>query len=138
MIRFYVDEKEFYRYSQSLAELADSGIDRAIATGLERGLYIIHQNLPPYPPVREGQKYVRTGTLGRSITTEVEAQGTTFIGRIGTAINYAPYVIGDDSQQAWMHAGRWWQLSQEAGRDVGQIVGEIQDAFNDELQKAKL
>jgi len=74
--------------------------------------------------VRSGEiqiPYRRTGTLQRTITTESTLQGDTVIGRIGTALEYAPYVIGDDSQQAPIHQGRWWQLADE-------VKGNLEDA----------
>lgn len=55
--------------------------------------------------------YPRTGTLGRSITSGIsDLTGSSVTVRIGTSVNYAPLVIGDDSQQSPYFAGVWWQL----------------------------
>ena len=62
----------------------------------------------------------RTGTLGRSITSEVRGVGTDEVrGIVGTAIPYAPYVIGP--AQAAFHAGRWKMIAEHAEEQKGQI-----------------
>lgn len=79
----------------------------------------VQGEVPDYPPPPPGSTYVRTGTLGRSVTSlagrapgalsRVEATGGRAVGIIGTNIRYAQYVI-DEERQAWMHEGRWWTL----------------------------
>lgn len=80
----------------------------------EAALYA-HSQVPPYPTAPTGSTYRRTGTLGRSITTDVRTLGSKYVGVIGTATVYAPWVIsekpvGSRGPQAWMHVGRWWTL----------------------------
>lgn len=75
----------------------------------DRAIKYVHSQVPPYPSMRSGQRYVRTGTLGRSIGTEVRTMGASVVGTIGTNIVYAPWVISSE-KQAWMHVGRWWTL----------------------------
>lgn len=81
--------------------------------------------------------YKRTGTLGKSITTRTEERGSDLVGRIGTNVTvktgssgYAQFVIGNP--QAWMHAGRWWQLEVETGKHLGLVS----DSINNEINKA--
>lgn len=67
--------------------------------------------IPPYPPERPAQKYVRTGALGRSYGTEVEAIGNLTIETLTVGVPYAHWVV-DENKQAWMHRGRWWTAQQ--------------------------
>jgi len=78
--------------------------------------YVFSQ-VPDYPAKRPGQTYVRrmSGGIGGSITTKVEGMGSDIVGKIGSSIEYAPWVISDEAAggagpQAWMHKGRWWTL----------------------------
>jgi hypothetical protein len=107
------------------AAFTPAEFQRAVLPGMQRGLYLVHQNLPPYPAPPTDSSYVRTGKLGQSITEEVSAEGTEVIGVIGTNIPYAPYVIGGDDEQAWMHQGRWWQLPAVVEKDSLMITEEI-------------
>ena len=59
----------------------------------------------PYPPERPGQRYKRTGRLGRSwsrLTALVLAA-------LDNTAPYSGYVVGDGKGQgqAWFHRGRW-------------------------------
>lgn len=118
----------------------------------------LHGKLPPYPgpaprgtaakhwtakqrrfffaALRKGQIKVpdaRTGTLGRSFTTQVTAADGEVRGELGTNLSYAPWVVGPSHPgetirgrqmyQARIHENRWWQLGavfdankDEAGR----------------------
>lgn len=98
---------------------------RAIVPGMTRGMYLVHQNIPPYPAPPANSSYVRTGKLGQSITTEVTTDGVDVAGVIGSNIPYAPYVIGSDDEQAWMHEGRWWQLDNIVEKNLDAIAEEI-------------
>jgi hypothetical protein len=62
----------------------------------------------PYPPERPGQRYKRTGRLGRS--WKVSTRGQSVI--IENTAPYSGYVVGDGAgqRQAWFHRGRWWLM----------------------------
>jgi len=93
--------------NRRLAKIGDVG--KELHTTTDKAVKYVHSQVPPYPPTRPGQRYRRTGTLGRTIGTEVRSLGASVVGTIGTSTVYAPWVISD-KQQAWMHAGRWWTL----------------------------
>lgn len=97
----------------------------AVLPGMKRGFYMVHQHLPPYPAPPANSSYVRTGKLGQSITEDVYADGAGVTGVIGSNIPYAPYVIGGDDEQAWMHQGRWWQLPEIVEKDLDLVADEI-------------
>lgn len=81
-----------------------------------------------YPKQPTESKYRRTGTLGRSLGTSeqgglsgkpdvyrVKKEGGWQSATFGTRLGYAPYVIGDKtSEQAQVHAGRWWTIPEIA------------------------
>jgi len=71
----------------------------------------VHERLSEYtqtkPPKPSGSTYIRTFTLKDSIQFSITPFGTSGEGRIYTALDYAPYVIGHESQVA-LHMGRWW------------------------------
>lgn len=51
-------------------------------------------------------RYVRTGKLGQSWTNIVTGDDNEITGKVGTNINYAPYVQSA-ARQAAVHVGRW-------------------------------
>lgn len=70
--------------------------------------------------------YKRTGTLGRSITSEAQnatANGVDVV--IGTNRKYAPFVIGAPPVQNFLHQGVWTPLETDIARNVNTIA----DAF---------
>jgi len=107
-----------------------TAIDKAMWASLEH----LHENVPPYPPAPQGSTYTRTGTLSRSLGSgfgggasggkptvySVTGSGTQTIGKFGTNLNYAQYVI-DPDRQAWMHKGRWWTMTHIKNKSVDKI-----------------
>lgn len=113
--------------------------------------------IPGYPSPPAGSTYRRTGTLGRVVTafpghggggrslgggggdnggtplTRVEMMGSSVKGVIGARLEYIPYVI-DETEQAYMHRGRWWTLQRVVkGAKAGMIQvfrTGILDLFN--------
>lgn len=77
--------------------------------------------------------YRRTLTLQREITTEATINGNTVIGNIGTALEYAPHVIGDS--QAPIHQGRWWRLEDEVEKHLGDATRVLEEAAWAEIEK---
>lgn len=74
--------------------------------------------------------YPRTGKLGQSIQAgEPRIEGDNLIVPIGTNREYAPLVIGDDSQQSKYHAETgWWQLPkviQAGGPAISNEVAQV-------------
>lgn len=121
-----------------LRALRGNAVQEAVKRALERTtLYLLGQ-LPAYPPPPTGSKYRRTGTLGRSLTTEVVQEGSAYTGYIGSKIEYSPWVISDvevsvdgvtAGPQAKVHAKRWWTLQGEIDKDLPDVA----DFFEEEL-----
>lgn len=90
--------------------------------------------------------YRRTGTLGREFTTEVRMQGAQVLGAIGTAVAYAPWVVGPDESeaitiggirafQAAIHRGVWWQFEDVIEDNLDKAYTVFTDAFYRALEK---
>lgn len=78
----------------------------------------------------------RTGTLGRSITSDIQNAspiGVTVI--VGTNVNYAPYVI-DRYRQSRYHAGNWTPLQDDMERGQPQITAAANAAFIKSIRQA--
>lgn len=101
---------------------------KASAVTMAGALLTLHENVPPYPDPPEDSTYIRTGTLGRSLGASIgggssgepdiftiKKIGSGFEGKFGSHLNYAQYVIGDDTQAA-VHSGRWWNMRFIANR----------------------
>ena len=77
--------------------------------------------------VRQGKvPYRRTGTLGRTITSEVKSIGNDVVGTVGSSVPHAPWVIGHKTvgsagPQARYHKGTWKTLLAHLQAKRGEI-----------------
>jgi hypothetical protein len=88
-------------------------VTEPIAKALDKTVKLIQRGVTTYPPRPPESTYRRTGTLGRSFTTRVDRGRLE--GRAGTRLAYAPYVIGDGTQAAWM---RHWKTIGKVGEEA--------------------
>lgn len=65
--------------------------------------------------------YRRTGTLGKSWTTEVHSLASDLQGIVGNVRPYAPYVQ-DDERQAAIHKGRWGTVQDAVRRKANEVI----------------
>lgn len=107
----------------------------AMKVTMDAAMLALWENVPPYPPPPSDSTYVRTGTLGRTLGSgeaggkasgtpevyEVRALGSGYEGHFGTNLEYAPYVIGDDTQAR--HMAHWWKVSAIAEKANEKIQG---------------
>ena len=91
-------------------------LQREMERTMNQALTHLQGSVPPYPPPPPASRYIRTGTLGRSIGLggraeiyEVRKIGGGYEARLGTNLSYAPAVIGTESQQPAFR-GRWWTM----------------------------
>jgi len=100
----------------------------------------LKMHLAIYPATRPGQRYVRTGTLGRG-WTEARPQ---FIIRAGGAIDmrlenkvdYAGWVMGEE--QTWPFVGRWTKAAQVLTEFEDDITRAVEDGVLHAARRAKL
>ena len=87
--------------------------------------------------LRDGQRYVRTGTLASGMTYRpASGYGFTFVSQA----EYSPLVIGvaDGSGQAWMHAGRWPLLLDVMTEKAEMITKEMEQEVTDSIEAVGL
>ena len=98
----------------------------------------VHKRLSEYtqtkPPRRPQQTYIRTFTLRDSIQFSVKPFGASGEGRVYTALDYAPYVMGHDSQ-THIFAGRWWTEQSVAEEMLPVMINFFSEAL-DKVAKA--
>ena len=121
-------------------------LNEAIRTTMQAGLLVLWENVPPYPPQPQDSTYVRTGTLGRTLGAsidggraggkpdiyEVREMGGNFEGHFGSSLDYAPYVIGDDTQAS--QNSHWWKISDIAAR-AQEKIDKLFEKLADKLAK---
>jgi len=90
---------------------------------MRQTMYLLQERISKYPPVKPTSR--RDGTLGREWTTEVKLLLDNLEGKVGTNIDYAPWVQSKKFQ-AWMHKG-WWQTDEDVMRAS---VADIEHLFN--------
>ena len=101
---------------------------------MRASLDVLRENVPAYPARPDKSKYVRTGTLGRTLGAGIQGEpaGTPDIYQVvnrtgyheasfGSKLDYAPYVIGE-REQAWMHKGRWWTIKTVAEKALPKLT----------------
>jgi len=111
-------------------------VRREIKRAMMRAVLGEMERMPSYPPPPDGSIYTRTGYLGRSMASlvgrapgaesTVEGDGDLIRGIVGTAVRYAPYVIGP--AQAKVHQGRWWLLDETVRSHQREIIAEFEEA----------
>lgn len=100
----------------------------------------LKQALAIYPAERPGQRYVRTGDLGRG-WTEAKPQFVLKAGgaidmRLTNPVDYTDLVQGE--RQAWMHAGRWQTAEVVLTEFADDITRGVEDGVLQALRKARL
>lgn len=113
---------------------------KGMATTMTATLIALWQSVPGYPPPPEGSTYDRTGTLGRSLGSDmgggaagepsifvVKKLGEGFEGRFGTNLSYAPSVIGEAQSPKMAH---WWtmrSIADKAADKINQLWQQLGD-----------
>lgn len=103
-------------------------LDRAMRGGMNDATALLLRDLQTYPPQRTGSNYVRTGTLRRSWSREIQGDGLAMRGIVGSNENMAPYnrLVQDADRQAPIHHGLWTNTVQNV---VSRNESAIQDMF---------
>lgn len=104
----------------------------------------LKSNVPPYPPEVPGQRYVRTGLLGRSFRTDVHPMLNLISMKLSNVATqkgryYPPWVIskeriGQAGPQARVHQGRWYTLQEYAKGKMDYVKQEFEAWINSILK----
>jgi hypothetical protein len=122
-------------------------VNESLRVTLQAALLVLWESVPPYPQADETSTYRRTGTLGRSLGSGMEggksggqpdiyqvySLGSAWEAKFGSNLDYAPYVIGDGDDQAWMHY-RWWRVSVIKERAEAKVQ-KLFDVLGDKMAK---
>ena len=112
---------------------------KALSITFDASLLKIWELVPPYPPKRRGNKYIRTGQLGRSLgssegggraghkptifTKKVQGLSRFDVAEFGTNIDYGPFVLGENRAEGM---DRWWKMSKLAKKAQKPVLGLFQ------------
>lgn len=122
--------KRMERYPQQL--------DGVMQETAKASLLVIWENVPAYPTQKPDSSYVRTGLLGRSMGVGqsggqigqpdiylVKKVGSgEYEGEFGSNVEYAPQVIGEQSQKPFFKERGWWttkNIAKKATTKVNQV-----------------
>lgn len=119
---------------------------KGMALTMAASLITLWENVPAYPAPPQDSKYDRTGTLGRSLGSDIGGgtgggDPSIFVikklgssggmeGRFGTSLEYAPHVIGDDTQAA--QNTHWWNLRFVANK-ASEKINRLWQALGDRM-----
>jgi hypothetical protein len=105
-----------------------AALERAMRGAMNDATALLLRELQTYPTQRTGSSYVRTGTLRRSWSRDIDGQGLAMRGIVGSNENMAPYnrLVQDADRQAPIHHGLWTNTIQNV---VSRNETAIQDMF---------
>lgn len=103
-------------------------LDRAMRGAMNDATALLLRDLQTYPPQRTGSSYVRTGTLRRSWSRDIQGDGLAMRGIVGSNENMAPYnrLVQSEADQVIVHRGRWTNTVQNV---LSRNQSTIQDMF---------
>jgi hypothetical protein len=105
-----------------------AALERAMRGAMNDATALLLRELQTYPTQRTGSSYVRTGTLRRSWSRDIDGQGLAMRGIVGSNENMAPYnrLVQSEADQATVHRGRWTNTVQNV---LSRNQSTIQDMF---------
>lgn len=127
-------ELEVRGLDELLKKLGTLGTFRVLEDPMQRSVYRLQRDMADYPPAVPNSWYRRTGTLGRSWTTKVDRTPGWIEGKIGTKLEYAPYVQSQE-RQARVHRRRWQTDVRVLDSNRSAIEADFERAIQQELDK---
>lgn len=87
-----------------------------VRPAMQRSVLRLQGAMQVYPPAPAHSRYVRTGTLGRRWTTNVNRSGGKLTGKVGNNTEYGPFVQSKRFQRRF-HQRTGWVTDDKALRD---------------------
>jgi hypothetical protein len=97
---------------------------------MQRGVSRLQAYMQDYPPPPPLSRYVRTGRLGRSWTTQVDRSAGGLVGRIGNVTSYGPLVQSAQFQRRIFERIGWRTDERAVDANRAEIVADFQQAVN--------
>ncbi len=118
-------------------------LHKSLATTMSAALIALWEAVPPYPAQPANSTYDRTGTLGKSLGSDIGGGSTgepdiftvrplgsmDYEGRFGSRLDYAEYVIGEGQSASNSH---WWKLSSVA-KKAAEKINRLWQTLGDKL-----
>jgi hypothetical protein len=100
---------------------------------MKRSMFKLLSPLADYPPQIPRSTYRRTGTLGRTWTTEIERTFRMLRGTVGNNTIYGPLVQSEQFQAA-IHRGRWPTDEQVKDDEERGIIKDFEESIEDAIR----
>lgn len=114
-----------------IGRLGRVGAMAVLRRPMVRGLARVVAEMSEYPAQPAETDYVRTGTLGRRWTQEIDSTAEGLQGKAGNNTLYGPFVQSEMFQAEWM---AHWQTDEDVvERQMAPIERDFQAAIDDEL-----
>jgi hypothetical protein len=101
---------------------------------MQRGVLRMQNYMQDYPPAPAHSHYIRTGTLGRRWTTQIDRSSDGLIGRIGNNTSYGPWVQSAAFQRRIFARIGWHTDEQGVDTLRVEIVADFQAAVNEAIK----
>lgn len=106
---------------------------RILEPPMQRAVLRIEGRMKTYPPTRPGQKYARTGSLGRNWVTKVDKRSDGITGAVGNSrSSYGPFVQSARFQRP-IFRGRWSTDQQVLEQEKDAILRDFEKAISEAL-----
>lgn len=113
---------------QMLDKLGSIDAIKALEPAMQRAVLRLEGRMKVYPPTRPGQRYVRTGTLGKRWTNKLEHVTGGLRGKIGNNTVYGPFVQSSQFQRPFFR-NRWQTDQQVLDEERGAIIQDFERAI---------
>lgn len=106
---------------------------KALESPMRKAMFRLQAGISPYPPAPANSKYVRTNTLGRRWTTDVDVRSDEITGTAGNNTEYAPRVQSARFQRPIFKRIGWKTDRQVLDQELPAIVKDFQEAVDKEV-----
>ena len=132
-------ERDLERFQRAIEQAVEE-MPATVGQKIEQALLLLQGQAAIYPAERPGQKYIRTGTLGRRWTTAQRyyssGEGGFLVGTVGNNTWYGPLVM-DEEEQMPVHQGRWKTIQQIARENQPRISTMLDQAGKEIAEELK-
>ena len=118
-----------------ISKLSSINAMKALEPPMHKAMFRLQTPLATYPPAPANSKYVRTGTLGRRWTTDVDVKSDEIIGKVGNNTEYAPRVQSARFQKPIFKRIGWKTDREVLDQELPAIVKDFQEAVDKEVNK---
>lgn len=108
---------------------------KALGPPMRKAMFRLQAGISPYPPAPANSKYVRTTTLGKRWTTDVDVRSDEITGKVGNNTEYAPQVQSAKFQKPIFKRIGWKTDRQVLDQELPAIIKDFEEAVAGEVDK---